>query len=300
MSLLVIGSLAFDDIETDHGTITDAPGGSALYCAAAASFFSPVILLGVVGDDFPSDELNFLRKRGVDTTNLDIIPGGKTFRWGGRYETDMNKRTTTNLELNVFTGFNPVLASGLEKSEFIFLGNIDPDLQISVLDQAKNARFTGADTIECYIKDKPDRLRSVLKRVDLILINDDEARLITGEHNILTAARSLLKLGPQYAVIKKGEHGSILASADGLFIVPAFPVYTVIDPTGAGDSYAGAMFGYLAKQGEVTPESVRKAVVYGGIVASFTVEDFSLARLKKITNADIEERLAQFRSLTRF
>jgi cytidine kinase len=300
MSLLVIGSLAFDDIETDHGTITNAPGGSALYCAAAASFFAPVALLGVVGDDFPAEEIAFLRTRGIDTTHLDVIPGGKTFRWGGRYETDMNKRTTTNLELNVFTGFNPVLSGGLEQSDFIFLGNIDPDLQINVLNQAKNARFTGADTIECYIHDKPEQLLRVLERVDLILINDDEARLITSKHNILTAAQELLNLGPRYAVIKKGEHGSILASREGLFIVPAFPVRNVIDPTGAGDSFAGAMFGYLAQQGAVTPESVRKAIVYGGIVASFTVEDFSLRRLKQITHANIEERLSNFRTMTRF
>lgn len=300
MSILVIGSLAFDDIVTDHGTVNDAPGGSALYFAAAAAHFSPVSILGVVGEDFPQGELDDLTALGVNMDHLKVIPGAKTFRWGGCYETDMNKRTTTNLELNVFEQFDPELDDELAASEFVFLGNIDPDLQLKVLSQANRPKLVGADTIECYIHDKPERFREVLSKVDLVFVNDDEARLITGEFNIITAAKKLLELGPDYAVVKKGEHGSILAMRDGLFIVPAYPIASLVDPTGAGDSFAGAAFGYLARHGEVTPDAVKKAVVYGGIVASFTVEDFSLGRLKSITKTDIEERLALFRAVTLF
>ncbi len=300
MGVLVIGSLAFDDIETDGGRLEDSPGGSALYFSAAASLFAPVNLLGVVGDDFPAEELAFLNGRGVNLDHLKIIPGGKTFRWGCRYETDMNKRTTTNLEINVFEDFKPVLGSGLAGSEYVFLGNIDPELQLSVLDQLTAPKMIGADTIECYIMDKPALLAKVLKRVDFIFINDDEARLLTGEHNIISASRNLLKLGPRYAVVKKGEHGSILASAEGLFIVPAYPIYTVVDPTGAGDSFAGAAVGFIARQDDISLRTMKQAMVYGGIIASFTVEDFGLRRLKMISDADIEERLELFRAITLF
>ncbi|MFC1511967.1 PfkB family carbohydrate kinase [Candidatus Latescibacterota bacterium] len=300
MGILVIGSLAFDDIETDHGCVTDAPGGSALYFTVAASLYAPVAVLGVVGDDFPAEELTFIRERGIDTDHLDITPGGKTFRWGGRYETDMNRRTTTKLEQNVFQDFAPRLDNELSRTEYVFLGNIDPDLQLDVLDQLKGAKFIGADTIECYIVDKPGRVKEVLARIDVMFLNDDEARLITGEHNIITASRDLLKLGPRCAVIKKGEHGSILAMEDGLFVVPAYPINTVVDPTGAGDSFAGAAFGYLAKKDDSSPPTMKRAVVHGGIAASFTVEDFGLKRLKQITVHDIEERLELFRAITLF
>ncbi len=300
MSVLVIGSLAFDDIETDSGKLQDSPGGSAFYFTAAASLFAPVCLVGVVGDDFPPEELAFLRRRGVNIDHLDIVPGGKTFRWGCRYEMDMNKRATTNLEINVFQHFKPVLGPAAARSEYVFLGNIDPDLQFEVLDQLTGAKFIGADTIEFYIKDKPARMAEVLKRVDFILINDEEARLLTGEFNLVRACRNLLKLGPRYAVVKKGEHGSILASEDGLFVVPAYPVHTVVDPTGAGDSFAGAVFGYLAKQDDVSLLSLKRAMVYGGITASFTVEDFGLRRLKNISDDEIQERFEHFRAMTLF
>lgn len=300
MGVLVIGSLAFDDIETDCGSLQDSPGGSALYFAAAASLFAPVSLIGVVGDDFPRAELDFLRRRGVNIDHLDIVPGGKTFRWGCRYETDMNKRSTTNLEINVFEHFKPVLCPELAASEYVFLGNIDPALQLSLLDQLTGPKFIGADTIECYIREKPALMKEMLKRVDFILINDEEARLLTGEQNLVSACRALLAFGPRYAVVKKGEHGSILASAEGLFVVPAYPIHTVIDPTGAGDSFAGAAFGYIAGAGDLSSATVRKAMVYGGVTASFTVEDFGLQRLKAISDADIEERLEQFRSITLF
>ncbi len=300
MSITVIGSVAFDDVVTDHETIHNAPGGSALFFSVAASLFAPVNLVGVIGDDFSKDEILFLESRGVDTTGLDIVPGGKTFRWGGTYAKDMNIRTTTNLELNVFENFNPVLNEKSASADFVFLGNIDPDLQLNVASQLTSAKFVGADTIECYIQDKPDKLKQVLRKVDLILINDEEARLITGEYNIIVAVQALLKYGPKYAIVKKGEHGSILASSDGLFMVTAFPTTTLVDPTGAGDSYAGGLFGYLAKKGSVDDDALRKAIVYGGVVASFTVEDFSIKRLKNLTMQDIEERFERFRTATIF
>ncbi len=300
MSITVIGSVAFDDVVTDHETVNNAPGGSALFFSAAASVFSPVNLVAVVGDDFPGEEIAFLESRGVDTTGLKVVPGGKTFRWGGTYEKDMNIRTTTNLELNVFQSFDPVLNEKSARADFVFLGNIDPDLQLSVANQLTSKKFVGADTIEWYIQHNPDKLKQVLGKIDLILINDEEARLITGEHNIIVAVQALLKYGPKYAIVKKGEHGSILASSDGLFMVTAFPITTLVDPTGAGDSYAGGLFGYLAKEGSVDDASLRRAIVYGGIVASFTVEDFSIKRLKNLDMQDIENRLEQFRGATTF
>ncbi len=300
MSIVVIGSIAFDDVKTDHGSVTDAPGGSAMYFSASASIFAPVRLVGVVGDDFPPEELKFLEQRGVNTRCLEIVEGGKTFRWGGQYEADMNKRSTTNLELNVFENFDPVLDEECRNADYVFLGNIDPELQLRVVDQIKSPRFIGADTIECYIQDKPDIFKEVLKNVNMILINDEEALLLTGKHSIIAAARELLNFGPEYAVVKKGEHGSVLATKDDLFIVPAYPVDNVIDPTGAGDSYAGGIMGYIAQKDTVDAQTVKDAIVYGGIVASFTVEKFGLNRLKTLNISDIEKRLADFRSMTSF
>jgi len=300
MNIVVLGTIAFDDVVTDHSTVKNAPGGSAFYFSAAASLFTPVSLVGVVGDDFPQEEIQFLNKRGVNTDCLEIVKGGKTFKWGCEYETDMNKRNTTNLEINVFKDFNPVLNERCRKSKYVFLGNINPELQLSVMEQIESPIFMGADTIECYIKEKPDVLQIVLKRVNLLMINDEEARLLTGEHNIISASRALLKLGPEYVIVKKGEHGSILATKDELFIVPAYPIIDVIDPTGAGDSFAGGTIGHIAKMDSIDSQTIKSAVVYGGIVASFTVEEFGLNRLKNLTMVDIEERLALFRSITLF
>ncbi len=300
MNIVVVGTIAFDDVVTDHGTVTDIPGGSTLYFSAAASLFAPVSIVGVLGDDFPPEELQFLKQRGVNTDCLEIIKGGRTFRWGGEYETDMNIRRTTNLELNVFKDFNPVLDERSRKSEYVFLGNINPDLQLNVLRQVESPRFVGADTIECYIQDERDSLIEVLKRVNLLMVNDEEARLITGECNIITATKALLNFGPEYVVVKKGEHGSILAAENELFVVPAYPVEKVIDPTGAGDSFAGGTMGYIAKVNAINLQTIKSAVVYGGIVASYTVEDFSVNRLKNLSLAEIEERLTHFRSMTAF
>ena len=300
MSIVIIGSIAFDDVVTDHGSVKDAPGGSALYFSAAASIFAPVSVVGVVGDDFPDEELQFLKKRGVNTECLEIVEGGKTFRWGAQYEFDMNKRTTTNLEPNVFKDFHPVLNEECRNADYVFLGNIDPELQMKVIEQIESPRFIGADTIICYIQDKPDILKEVLQKVTMIVINDEEALLLTGKHSIIAAAKALLNFGPEYVIVKKGEHGSVLATNNELFIVPAYPVDTIIDPTGAGDSYAGAIIGYIAQKDSIDLQTIKNAIVYGGIVASFTVEEFGLNSLKNLNISNIEKRLAFFRSMVSF
>ena len=294
MSIVVVGSIALDDVVTQSGSVKNAPGGSSLYFSAAASLFAPVFLVGVVGDDFPGEEIAFLSRRQVDLEGLKIIKGGKTFRWAGEYEIDMNKRRTTNLELNVFLQFDPVLPEKARKAPYVFLGNIGPKLQMQVLDQVENPKLVALDTMECYINDDLPALKEVLKRIDLLFINDSEAQLLGGTPNLLKAARELLTMGPRYVVIKKGEHGSMLLGDDLFFTVPAYPVENVVDPTGAGDSYAGGAMGYIAQENSVSPDTIKKAVVYGGLVASFGVEDFSLNALKNIKNADIDKRLKKF------
>lgn len=300
MSITVVGSIAFDDVVTSGKTVKNALGGSALYFATAASHFVPVHMVGVVGEDFPISELDFLKIRGVDLDGVEIVKGGRTFRWAGEYECDMNKRRTTLLELNVFQNFKPVLSESARSAPYIFLGNIDPDLQLEVYNQIESPEFVAADTIECYLEDKPDRFREVLERIDMLFINDSEALLFTGKNNMISAARALLDTGLKYVIIKKGEHGSILVSRDMFFVVPAFPVELVVDPTGAGDSYAGGVMGYIAKAGSTDPATLRKAVVYGGLVASFLVEGFSLDTLKMLTIEKLEERMLLFRDLTMF
>lgn len=300
MSIVVVGSIAFDDVVTSHKTVNNALGGSALYFATAASHFTDVAVIGVVGDDFPVEELAFLKERGVNLDGVQVVKGGKTFRWGGEYESDMNKRRTTLLELNVFETFSPVLSPEARKSPFVFLGNIDPDLQLDVYAQMESPRFVAADTIECYLVDKPDQFRKVLERINLLIVNDSEALLFTQKSSTIAAARELLKTGPQYVIVKKGEHGSILVSKDMFFAVPAYPVENVVDPTGAGDSYAGGVMGYIAKKGIVDDKTVKEAVVYGGLVASFLVEGFSLDTLKTLTDERLEERMTAFRKMTSF
>lgn len=300
MNIVVVGSIAFDDVVTEKKTVKNAIGGSALYFAAAASHFASVSMVGVVGDDFPLDELSFLKERGVDLGGIEVVKGGKTFRWGGRYEVDMNKRRTTLLELNVFESFTPVLSEKDRKSPFVFLGNIDPDLQLDVYRQMDSPRFVAADTIECYLQNKPDRFRQVLEHVDLLIVNDSEALLFTGASSILTAARELLKMGPRYVIVKKGEHGSFLVSEDMFFTVPAYPIEHVVDPTGAGDSYAGGVMGYIARKGTIDHQTVKEAVVYGGLVASFLVEGFSLDTLKTLTTERLDDRMRRFRDMTSF
>ena len=300
MSIVVVGSIAFDDVVTQHKTVTNALGGSALYFATAASHFVPVYMVGVVGDDFPLGELDFLKERGVNLDGVEVVKGGATFRWGGEYESDMNKRRTTLLELNVFQDFNPVLSPEARKAPYVFLGNIDPDLQLKVFGQIDSPDFIAADTIECYLEDKPERFREVLKRIDLLFINDSEALLFTGEKSIVAAAKALLDEGPDYVIIKKGEHGSLLVSHDDFFVVPGYPVGNVIDPTGAGDSYAGGVMGYIAKKKSHDFATIKRAVVYGGIIGAVLVEGFSLDTLKTLTPEVLDDRMRRFRTMTSY
>jgi sugar/nucleoside kinase (ribokinase family) len=298
-SILVVGSVAFDTIETPHGRADEVLGGSAAYFAVAASYFAPVKLVAVVGEDFPAHERAFLASRDIDLTGLEVRKG-RTFRWAGRYHEDMNIRDTLDLQLNVFSDFSPVLPDGYRDAPFVFLANINPGLQGGVLDQLKQPRLVACDTISHWIEGARPELEALLKRVEMLVINDEEARLLSGQRNIVRAARRILELGPRTLLIKRGEYGVLLFSPNSIFAVPAYPLEEVFDPTGAGDSFAGGFLGYLAQADDLSEASVRKAIVYGSVVASFVVEDFSLRRLRTLTREEIDRRYRQFVSLTEF
>lgn len=321
--VLIVGSVALDSVQTPSGKAERALGGAATYSSVAASFFAPVRIVGVVGEDFPAEHLAFLKSRGIDTEGLQVVPGGKTFHWAGTYEGDMNQANTLATELNVFSDFRPELPESYKSSEFVFLANIDPELQLSVLDQVPNARLTAMDTMNFWISSKPDKLREVMSRVDVVFINDAELRQFTGEVNLVRAAAQVRKLGPSYVIVKKGEHGAVMycssptlaASKEGreapsslsedpigplCFSAASYPLEEVIDPTGAGDSFAGGFMGYVAGTGELTQDNLRRAVVYGSALASFSVQDFSLNRLKRLTKAEIAARYEEFRRIVFF
>jgi len=301
MSILVVGSVAFDTIETPHyGRAEEVLGGSAAYFAVAASYFAPVKLVAVVGEDFPAHERAFLGSRNIDLTGLTVAKG-KTFRWTGRYHEDLNIRDTLDLQLNVFSDFSPVLPEGYRDSPFVFLANINPSLQGGVLEQlARPPKMVACDTISHWIAGAREELVALLKNVDLLVINDEEARLLSGERNVVRAARTILDMGPKTLLVKRGEYGVLSFSPHSIFAVPAYPLEEVFDPTGAGDSFAGGFLGYLAQANDLSEASLRKAIVYGSVVASFVVEDFSLRRLRTLTRDDIERRYRQFVSLTEF
>ena len=299
MSLLVVGSVAFDSVETPFGHRPEVLGGSATYFSTAASLFGPVRLVAVVGDDFPEQHVAFLAERGVDVTGL-TRRAGRTFRWKGRYDFDLNNAHTLETHLNVFAEFDPVLPEAYRDSKFVFLANIDPDLQRSVLDQVKSPRLVACDTMNFWITSKRESLLKTLKRVDLLFVNDAEARQLAGEHNIVQAARRILTLGPRALVVKRGEYGALFFSGDQVFAASAYPLSALFDPTGAGDSFAGGFMGYLARTGKVDAGVMRRAIVLGGVVASFTVEQFSLERLRTLTSAEIQARYAEFQQLSRF
>ncbi len=298
LAIVVTGSIAFDDVVTAHGAVRDVPGGSALYFAAAASLFTPVHVVSVVGGDFPAAEFDFLVARGVDTGGIRVIEDGRTFRWAAEYEPDMNRRRTTSIEHNVFGDFRPVLSDDHKTAPCLFIGNVPPEIQLAVLEQVPQPRFTAADTIECYIESGSGLFREVIRRVDLLFINDAEAMLLTGRHSALSAGRALLDEGPRYVIVKKGEHGSVLMSRDAVFVVPAYPLETVVDPTGAGDSYAGGVLGYAAEAGDYGWETLKRAVFHGGVVASFACEDFSLEGLRGLDRGMIAERMRVFTDMT--
>ena len=299
MSVLVVGSMAFDSIETPHGRADRVLGGSAAYFALAAAFFAPVRIVGVVGRDFPEEHLTALSRNGVDLAGSQRAEG-KTFFWHGRYHEDLNVRDTLEVQLNVLQDFVPHMPAGYEDTEYAFLGNMHPEAQLEVMSRLKRPRLVALDTMDHWIQENPAELRKVLERVETVVINDSEARMLSGHHNIVRAARAILKMGPRVALVKRGEYGVFQFSDDATFVVPAYPLEDVLDPTGAGDSFAGAFMGCLASGEAVGERALRRAIVYGNVTASFTVEDFGPRRLMALEREEIEERYRRFVELTRF
>lgn len=297
MSIVVVGSVFIDSLETPHGSVDRTVGGSATYFSAAASFFAPVQMVAAVGEDFPVADRAFLKERGVDLDGLEVR-AGKTGFWKGRYHEDMNQRDTLDLQLNVFADFQPRLPESYRDAQYVFLGNIDPKLQMLVLDQLVAPGVIGCDTMNHWIGTARGDVEQMLQRVGILVINDEEARLLSGEKNIVKAARKLLAMGPKRVLIKRGEYGVIQFSADSVFAVPAFPLEDVFDPTGAGDAFAGGFMGQLASSRDTSERGLRRAIAYGSVVASFVVEDFGMNRLKTLSREQIDRRYRQFVSLT--
>ncbi len=299
MSVLVVGSVAFDTVATPFGRREKILGGSATYFSYSCSFFAPVHLVAVVGEDFPRKHRELLEARGVNLDGLQVAPG-KTFHWGGAYRYDMNEAETEFTDLNVFQDFHPRLPESCRTCEYVLLANIDPDLQLEVLDQVENPRLVVGDTMNLWIEIKKDRVTEVFRRLDILILNDAEARQFTGRVGLKSAALRILELGPRAVVIKKGEHGALLFTREEVFSAPGLPLEKVVDPTGAGDTFAGGFIGHLARTGKEDFSALKRAVIYGSVMASFNVEDFSLERLKKIGRDDINDRYRRFRDLTVF
>jgi sugar/nucleoside kinase (ribokinase family) len=294
MSLLVVGTVAFDTIETPHGRVEEETGGSATYFALAASRFNPVRLVGSVGDDFPRERLDVFAGSSVDLAGLETVEGGASFRWSGRYEGDMNSAETLDTQLGVLASFDPKLPSAYRSSPFVFLANGAPRVQLAVLDQIEEPTFVMADTMNLWIEHERDGLLEVLQRVNALVLNDQEARLLTGENNLIRAGNAALQLGPDVVLIKKGEHGAFLFSTYLFYALPAYPVTEVVDPTGAGDSFAGGLMGYLARSGRVSIGNIKRAMAYGTVAASFTVADFGTSALARASREDFDMRSQEF------
>lgn len=301
MSILVVGSIALDTVKTPVEEHSDQLGGSASYAALGASFFSPVNLVGVVGDDFPDTEFAFWKSHSIDTAGVERVPG-KTFRWSGEYAWDLNTRETRSVALNVFEKFEPKLPPNYRASEYVLLANIAPKLQAHVLDQMERPKFVIADTMDLWIQTTRPDLEALLPRVDLLILNDSEAREMTKETSLIRAGRKIRGYGPRTVAIKKGEHGALLFSEDQFFSCGAYPLEDIHDPTGAGDTFAGGLAGYLAAnaRGEITFDLLRRAMIYGSVLASFCVEAFSLERLRRLTKDEITERYKMFRQMSEF
>ena len=299
MSLLIVGSIGIDDVKTPLESHKDLLGGSASYASVAASFFTPVQLVGVVGEDFPSHYRQLFQKRGIDLDGLKV-KNGKTFRWSGEYLWDLKQRKTLSIELNVFEHFRPTLPQNYRGAPYVMLGNISPSLQLHVLNQMKRPKFVMADTMDLWIETARADLLKLLEKVDAVCMNDSEARELTGITSLIKAGQKLLSYGPRYALIKKGEHGCLLFSKGNFFAAPAYPLEDIHDPTGAGDVFAGATMGYLAQTNKVDFETLRKAVIYGSTMASFNVEAFSLKRLQTLKPSDIEKRYRTFINISHF
>ncbi len=299
MGIVVVGTVAFDTVETPFGRGENVLGGSATYFSTSASFFTDVSLVAVVGEDFPQEHVDFLKSREIDLQGLQRIPG-KTFHWTGRYGYDLNEAQTLDTQLNVLMEFKPELPDAYRETDVLFLANIDPELQLQVLDQVKQPKLTACDSMNFWISSKPEALKEVMKRVDIVIINEGEARMLTGEANLVKAARQIIGLGCKRLVVKRGEYGVLMFTADTVFAAPAWPLEEVFDPTGAGDTFAGGFMGYLANTGDFSEEGMRQALIVGSVMASFNVEDFSLDRMKRLTYPEIETRFRSFKGLTDF
>lgn len=299
MGIVVVGTVAFDTVETPFGRGENVLGGSATYFSTSASFFTDVSLVAVVGEDFPDEHVRFLKSRDINTDGLQRIPG-KTFHWSGRYGYDLNEAQTLDTQLNVLMEFKPDLPESYRDAEYLFLANIDPDLQMEVLQQVRKPKVVACDTMNFWISSKPEALRKVLQNVDIVVINEGEARQFTHEANLVKAARQIISLGCKRLVVKRGEYGVLMFTPHSTFAAPAYPLEEVFDPTGAGDTFAGGFMGYLASTGNHTEEGIRQALIFGSVMASFNVEDFSLDRMKRLEYREIEARYRSFKQLTHF
>uniref|UniRef100_C6E0H3 PfkB domain protein n=1 Tax=Geobacter sp. (strain M21) TaxID=443144 RepID=C6E0H3_GEOSM len=299
MSILVVGSVALDSVQTPFGERERVLGGSATYFSTSASFFTDVNLVAVVGEDFPEEHTKFLASRNIDLTGLSKVPG-KTFHWKGRYGYDLNEAQTLETHLNVFESFKPVIPASYAGAEYLILANIDPELQMEVLNQVPNPKVVALDTMNFWISSKPEALKKVISRVDFLIINEGEARQLSGEANLVRAARAIIGMGVKNLIVKRGEYGVLMFNGHSVFAAPAFPLEEVFDPTGAGDTFAGGFMGYLANTGDVSEQGVRQAIVFGSVMASFNVEAFSLDRLKTLSYPEIESRYRSFKKMTHF
>lgn len=301
MGLLIVGSIGLDDIETPFDKIKNALGGSTTYISLAASYFSgPVEIVGIVGDDFSKEHMKMLEEHNIDLEGLEVVQGAKTFRYGCKYHYDLNVRDSLFTHLNIFEKFNPVLPDKSKKSSFVILGNIAPQLQTIVLDQLEKPKFIVCDTMNFWINGAKDDLLKVLSRVHVLIINDSEARLLAQEPNLIKAAHIISKMGPKYLIIKKGEHGALLFGDNMIFSAPAYPMENIFDPTGAGDAFAGGFSGYLHKNRDFSFDNLKRAVVYGSVMASFCVEKFSTKGLENLSYLEIHNRFIEFRDLASF
>lgn len=300
MSLLVVGSVAFDAVETPFGKCEKMLGGSTSHVSLAASYFSDVRIVGVVGGDFGEEERQVFVRHGVDTSDLECVPDGETFRWYGRYDYDLNTAHTLDTKLNVFADFKPKLSAGSRNSRLVFLGNIQPDLQREVREQVPEAELVALDTMNLWIDIAKESLLQTIRGVDVVIINDAEARQLTGIPNVIKAAKTILTWGPQALIIKRGEYGAALFTEESYFAIPAYPLEAVFDPTGAGDSFAGGFMGYLSSQESLDDAALRRAMIFGSVMASFNVEEFGTARVDRLTHEEINERFRAFKQMTHF
>jgi sugar/nucleoside kinase (ribokinase family) len=300
MPLLVVGTVALDTVETPTSSRAEFLGGSAVHFSFAASFFTPARLVSVVGEDWPAEHTALLHSRGIDTSGLAVVPGGKTFRWTGRYHENMNDRDTLATHLNVYENFEPVLPDDYRHAKYVFLANGSPQSQHKVLDQLHGAHLAIADTMNLWIDIAHDDLLALFKRIDGLVLNDAEAKMLADTENLVAAGHAVRKLGPKFVIIKKGEHGAMFFAEHETYVLPAFPTERVVDPTGAGDSFAGGMMGYLAEKNAFDPVTLKTALAYGILTASFSVEDFGLDRMQQITRDDIERRMEDYRRMLAF